>query len=100
MRRSHDRRETPAGQFNAPPDFRETFNRILNFTPKKRSPTTRCHRGPFQHPKKSKAATGFEPVIKALQALALPLGYAAGRCEIARDLSACQRPIWDLGEDI
>ncbi len=41
---------------------------------------------------RAKAAVGFEPTIKALQAHALPLGYAAqGKVELTRSLFACQR---------
>ena len=40
---------------------------------------------------RAKAAVGFEPTIKALQAHALPLGYAAqGRVELTRSRFACQ----------
>lgn len=41
---------------------------------------------------RAKAAVGFEPTIKALQAHALPLGYAAqGWVQVTRSLFACQR---------
>lgn len=47
---------------------------------------------------RAKAAVGFEPTIKALQAHALPLGYAAqGRVELTWDCLPCQSFISDLG---